>query len=117
MRVADRIDEDGGPVIRLSEAEKQIYASDGWKIARFEDSVLVEFFDPRSAPEQEDMAARKKEAVNDAFTWMASTDGEHWLVLCSGFLLRNPRLIALNDALALAQMARVFSETLDNPHP
>jgi hypothetical protein len=116
MRTADRIEQDTGPVIRLSETEKQIYSSDGWKIARFEDGVLMEFYDPKNTPDQEDMQARKKEAINDAFTWMVSTDGEHWLVECSQFQLHNPRLITLDDALVLAQMASVFSETLTNQY-
>jgi hypothetical protein len=113
MRIADRIErQDANPVIRLSETEKQVCSSDGWKIARFEDGVLMEFFDPKNTPSQNDRQAMNKEAINDALTWMNSTDGEHWLVMCASDQLRNPRRISFDDAGAFAQMAGVFAETL-----
>lgn len=90
--------------INLMESEKDLYTGAGWKLARFEDGTLVEFFDPIERPE--------KTALAEATAWLARHHGrsETWLVMCSCYQLCEPRRIAITDAAALAHMARVFGE-------
>jgi hypothetical protein len=111
MSVLSRIEQAPAcEVINLTEAEKNIYTGCGWKLARFENAVLVGFFDPQNVPYQGDEKAMAKEAVDSAIAWLANADGDVWLVMCSCYQLCAPRKISLTDAGALAKMARVFTE-------
>jgi hypothetical protein len=113
MTVHDRIE--GGParpIIKLSASEKKLHSGAGWKIARFEGNVLVEFFDPRNTPKNDDVKVMLNEAINDAMFWMSNTDGEHWLVMCAGNELCEPCRITTTDVGAFEKMTRVFSEAL-----
>ncbi len=102
-------------VINLSQEEKDLYAAAGgagWKLARFVDGVLVQFFDPQETEWRSDTRKMIDEANQAALTWLASGKGETWLVLCSCYQLCEPRPIGLDDPSALAHMARVIGEQL-----
>lgn len=110
MKTIDRIEQAPAcEVINLTEAEKNIYCGAGWKLARFNQGILVGFFDPAEAGEGCGKAAAQT-ALENATAWLANADGEVWLVMCSGYQLCEPRRIALNDAASLAYMARIFGE-------
>ena len=100
-------------VINLTEAEKNLYTGSGWKLARFVNGQLVGFFDPLEVVCQEDTEAMANEALENATAWLANAEGEVWLVMCSCYQLCKPRRITLTDASAIAYMARVFSEQLE----
>lgn len=71
---------------------------------------MVGFFDPAETEYQADPEAMANEALDNAVAWLANAAGEVWLVMCSSYQLCEPRHITLNDASALARMARVFAE-------
>lgn len=105
MNVIDRIEQAPAcEVINLTEPEKDIYKGSGWKLAHFVNGQLVRLFDPADMIDAD-------EALEYAADWIAATDGEFWLVMCSGYQLCEPTHIALNDASAIARMARVFGES------
>jgi hypothetical protein len=111
MNVASRIEQAPAcPVINLTEDEKDIYTGSGWKLARFVNGRLAGFFDPMDTECRDDLQAMVDEAIKNATAWIASADGEVWLVMCSGYQLCEPRRITLTDAAGLARMARVFGE-------
>lgn len=111
MNVIDRIEQaPAREVINLLESEKNLYTGAGWKLARFEDGMLVGFFDPQDLPYHADPKQQADEAVEAATAWLANASGEVWLVMCSCYQLCEPRRIALSDASALAHMARIFGE-------
>lgn len=113
MQVIDRIEQaQACKVINLTEAEKDIYNGSGWKLARFVDCKLVGFFDPMNTTYQDDAEATANEALEDATAWLASAEGEVWLVMCSAYQLCEPRRVTLTDASSIAKMARVFAEQL-----
>lgn len=115
MSVIDRIEKAPAcQVINLTEAEKDIYAGAGWKLARFVDGHLVGFFDPMETECQDDAQAMVAEAIENATAWLANLEGEAWLVMCSCYQLCEPRRVTLDDASALARMARVFGEQLSD---
>ena len=100
-------------VINLTLEERDLYAAAGgagWKLARFVDGVLVQFFDPQEVEWTSDTRSMTAEANREALTWLASGTGETWLVMCSCYQLCEPRRIELDDPSALAHMARVFGE-------
>lgn len=99
-------------VINLTEPEKDIYCGSGWKLARFIDGVLIEFFDPLETKYQADIQAMANEAMENAVAWIEKYE-EVWLVMCSCYQLCEPQRITLLDAAALAKMARVFSEQFE----
>jgi hypothetical protein len=115
MDISNRIVESGTcPVIKLSEPEKDVYSGSGWKIARFVDGTLVDFFDPLDRPYNPDTETMVNEAFNAGRAWMERNKGEHWLVMCSGYELCEPRKLTLSDVESFAQMAHVFWETLSD---
>jgi len=114
MLVQSRIEQAAAcTVINLTEAEKDIYNGAGWKLARFVEGKLVGFFDPMDTTYQDDTDAMANEALEDATAWLASAEGEVWLVMCSCYQLCEPRRITLTDASAIAKMARVFGEQME----
>ena len=113
MSVKSRIEQAPAcEVINLSESEKNHYSGSGWKLARFVDDRLVGFFNPIEVEYQEDVQAMADEALANATAWLGTADGEVWLVMCSCYQLCEPRRITLDDAAAIAHMARVFGEQL-----
>lgn len=115
MRVESRIEQAPAcQVINLTEAEKDLYAGCGQKLARFVNGQLVGFFDPLEVVCQEDTEAMANEALENAIAWLANAEGEVWLVMCSCYQLCDPRRITLTDASALAYMARVFGEQMED---
>lgn len=130
MNVIDRIEQAPAcEVINLTEAEKDIYSGAGWKLARFVDGTLVEFFDPVLLEYPLEYGAQEmaEGSVRTAMTWLKNIEsgnaslsytngqrdgGEAWLVMCSCYQLCEPRRVTLTDASALARMARVFAEQL-----
>ena len=113
MDIADRIERAPAcDVINLAEAEKDVYRGSGWKLARFENGVLVEFFDPMETPYSEDVEAMANASIGAAVSWLSSAPGEVWLVMCSGYQLCQPQRVTLSDPSSLAAMARVFGEQL-----
>ena len=115
MSIQNRIEQASAcEVINLTEVEKDLYTGSGWKLARFFNGELVGFFDPAETRYQADMQAMVDEAIEDATAWLANADGEVWLVMCSCYQLCEPRRVTLTDAGALAKMARVFSEQLED---
>lgn len=113
MNVIDRIEQAPAcEVINLTEAEKDLYTGAGWKLARFVDGELVGFFDPAETEYRDDVQTMADEALENATAWIANADGEVWLVMCSCYQICEPRRITLNDAGAMAHMARVFAEQL-----
>ncbi len=114
MNVIDRIEQAPAcEVINLTEAEKNIYNGAGWKLARFVDGQLAGFFDPMEVEYRVDVQAMTDEAVENATAWLANAEGEVWLVMCSCYQFCEPRRITLDDASALAKMARVFGEQME----
>ncbi len=112
MNVINRIEQAPAcEVINLSDAEKDIYSGTGWKLARFVDGNLVGFFDPQDVEYQSNIQAMAEEAVDAAIAWLANSEGEVWLVMCSCYQLCEPSRITLTDASAMAKMARVFGES------
>lgn len=111
-KVAARIEQAPAcQVINLTDFEKQIYTGAGWKIARFEDGVLVGFFDPADVPDVVDSAQEAAEAaMNNAIAWLANAQGETWLVMCSCCQLCEPRRVSMDDAASIAHMARVLGD-------
>ena len=104
MNVIDRIESAPAcEVINLTEAEKEIYKRAGWKFARFKEGSLVEFFDHTEMTNIDD-------ALAHAVDWIARGEGEFWLVMCSCYQLCEPGQVMLNDASAIARMARIFGE-------
>ena len=104
MNVIDRIEQAPAcEVINLTEAEKDIYTGAGWKLAWFKEGSLVELFDPTEM-------ASADEALAHVMDWMAFGDGEFWLVMYSCYQLCEPIPVTLNDATAIARMARMFGE-------
>lgn len=115
MSVQSRIEQAPAcEIIKLTDAEKDIYSGAGWKLARFVDGQLVGLFDPAEVGYREDVQAMADEALENATAWIANAEGEVWLVMCSCYQLCEPRRITLTDASALARMARVFGEALAN---
>ena len=113
MSVTDRIEQAPAcHVINLTESEKDIYSGAGWKLARFVDDRLVGLFDPMDTESREDVQAMVDEAIEHATEWLANSEGETWLVMCSCYQLCEPQRITLTDASALARMARVIGEQL-----
>lgn len=113
MDVAERIESaPAGQVIHLSAAEKTLCGESGWKLARFENAQLVGFFDPRDVQWQDEAQAMADETFEAATAWLAHASGDVWLVLCSTAQLCEPRRIRMNDAAAIAHMARVFGEQI-----
>lgn len=115
MTIQNRIEQAPAcEVINLSEAEKNIYCGAGWKLARFVDGQLISFFDPAEVEYRADVQAMADEALEKATIWLANipTEDEAWLVMCSCYQLCEPRRIKMNDASALAYMARIFGEQL-----
>lgn len=113
MKVQERIKKyPACEAIDLTEGEKDIYSGAGWKLARFVDGNLVEFFDPTEVKYREDAQEMTDEAIKNALAWLANAKGEVWLVLCSCYQLCEPRRITLTDAGALAHLARVIGEKL-----
>lgn len=111
--VKDRIEQARAcEVINLTSSEKDIYSGAGWKLARFHDGMLKEFFDPMNMPYHDDAQRMADEAIDAAMSWLANADGETWLVLCSCYQLCEPRRILITDAAALAHVARVFGEQI-----
>ena len=97
-------------VINLTEAEKLHYAGSGWKLARFVNGCLVDFFDPMGIEYRDNVKSMTCVAIDNAVSWIAGNDGEVWLVMCSCYQLCHPRQVTLTDVSAIAYMARVFSE-------
>lgn len=115
MNIVDRIEQASAcDVINLRDAEKRIYIGSGWKLARFIDNCLVEFFDPMKVEFLEDAQAMTNKALKSAIVWIANAEGEVWLVMCSCYQLCEPRRVVLTDSSALAHMARVFAEQNDD---
>ncbi len=109
--VSDRIEQVSTcSVIKLKVQERDLYTGAGWKLARFVDGVLVDFFDPQDTEWSSDTQVMIDEANEAALTWLASSNGETWLVFCSCYTLCEPRRIELDDASALAHMVRIFGE-------
>ena len=71
------------------------------------------FFDPMQTAYQADADAMLDTALEAATEWIARMDGEIWLVMCSCYQLCEPRRVTLTDADALAKMARVFAEQME----
>jgi hypothetical protein len=110
-RVVDRIEQAPAcAVIRLDEGEKAIYNGAGLMLARFIGGKLVELYDPTSADFQEDGEAMAEAAIKRAIDWIECTTGEHWLVLCSGYELCEPRQLTHQDPSSYANFARLVAE-------
>ncbi len=115
MKVKDRIEQvPACEAINLSQAEKDIYTGAGWKLARFVDGALVQLFDPTEVDYREDIQDMADEALENAKVWLANADGEVWLVMCSCYQLCEPRRITMTDASALARLARVIGEQMED---
>jgi hypothetical protein len=117
MSIKNRIEQAPAcKVINLTEAEKNIYSGAGWKLARFVNGQLISFFDPMEVPYQEDYRAMTAHALEKAKIWLINlpTEDEAWLVMCSCYQLCEPRRITLTDASALAKIARVFGEQMED---
>lgn len=126
MGTIDRIEQDtDGKVINLTDTEKDIYTGSGWKLARFVDGQLVEFFDPilLEYPREYDAQEIADGAIRSAIVWLKNIEsgnaarsytngqrdgGEAWLVMCSDYQLCAPCRVTLNDAVALEHMAQIF---------
>ncbi|MCE2722043.1 MAG: hypothetical protein LW865_01975 [Betaproteobacteria bacterium] len=110
-RVVDLIEQAPAcPVIRLDDGEKDIYNGAGLMLARFIEGTLVELHDPTSVEFQEDDEAMAEAAIKGAIDWIESTTGEHWLVLCSGYELCEPRQLTHQEPSSYANMARLIAE-------
>ncbi len=96
-------------VINLWESERAIFSGAGWKLARFEDARLVEIYDPSGLPYLGDMQAMADNALAAASAWLATAEGETFLVLCCAHQLLMPRPIALGDPASLANMSRLLA--------
>ena len=115
MQVLNRIEQAKAcKVINLSEAEKEIYTGSGWKLARFENGVLVGFFDPMDTTYNADLQAMVNNMSENVQAWLANAQGETWLVLCSCYQLCEPRRVALagEHALVLPAVLNRFAEQL-----
>jgi hypothetical protein len=111
MNVKDRIKQAPAcEVINLSDAEKDIYSGAGWKLARFVDGQLADFFDPKKIGYNSNRQAMADEAADAAIAWLANAEGEVWLAMCSSYQLCEPRRIESADAAAIAHMLRVFAD-------
>lgn len=112
MTVTDRIERAPAcEVINLTDAERAAhYTGAGWKLARFEEGRLAGFFDPRDVPYNTDLDVMANEALDAAVAWLANASGEVWLVMCSCGQLCDPRRVSLQDAAAMARMARIIGE-------
>ena len=115
MQVLNRIEQAPAcEVINLNEAEKEIYTGSGWKLARFENGVLVGFFDPMDTPYHVDLQAMVNEMSENVHAWLANAQGETWLVMCSCYQLCEVKRVALTGeyALALPAVLNRFAEQL-----
>ena len=128
MQVADRLEQAlACQVINLTDAERDLYTGAGWKLARFVDGALVEFFDPTLLEYPREYSAQQmaEGAVRTAMAWITNIEsgnaaqsytnglrdgGEVWLVMCSCGQLCEPRQVSLKDTLSLARTARIFAE-------
>ncbi|MCA2999655.1 MAG: hypothetical protein ING75_13750 [Rhodocyclaceae bacterium] len=114
-RVVDRIEHAPAcSVIRLDEEEKRIYCGAGFMLARFVDAKLVELHDPGEVTYQSDRQAMATEAVGRAYAWIDTTEGEHWMVMCSSYELCEPRQLTIADPSAYASMANKVAERVIN---
>lgn len=116
MEVLNRIEQAAAcQVINLTDAEKNIYNDSGWKLARFDNGILVGLFDPT---EDILMKATDQEAIDQAAeaaqAWLANAQGETWLVMCSCYQLCEPRRVALTGEheLALPAVMNRFAEQI-----
>jgi len=115
MNITDRIEQAPAcQVINLNDTEKDIYNGSGWKLARFVDGEMVELFDPLNTEYQEDIQAMADDALKTATEWIAISDGEIWLAMCSCYQLCEPIKVSLTDTSAMARVARVFGEAIAN---
>lgn len=111
--VSDRIEQAPAcQVINLTEEESTLYTGAGSRLARFVDGRLVELFDLANVELKEDVQAMADAAARGAMEWLATAQGEVWLVLCSCYQLCDPRRISLRDASSIAHMLRVVGEAL-----
>ncbi len=97
--------------IPLFPEEKAIYPGAGWKIARFQNARLIAFFDAQALPMLDDLDAAIDEACAKALEFVSAPAYEHWLVMCSGYELCEPRKINTDDASA-AVLARRMGEVI-----
>lgn len=110
-RVVNRIEQAPAcAVIRLDEDEKNIYKGAGFMLARFVDAKLVELHDPLDVTYQLDRQAMATEAVQRAYAWINTTEGEHWIVVCSCYELCEPRQLTIANPSAYASMANRIVE-------
>lgn len=113
--VSDRIDYTGAcPFIDLTEAEMHLYRGAGWRLARFEDGILMGLFNPDDVAYQANTQAMTEEALDAATAWLANAVGEVWLVKCSCYQFCMPRRIAFDDPAAMAHLARIIGEAMAN---
>lgn len=110
--VESRIKNAACEYIDLDEAEKDTYRGAGWMLARFEAGALVELCDPLNMPSCDTAQQAADAALPAALDWLRSANGEVWLVLCSCYQLCEPRRITINDASALAYLARRIGQAL-----
>lgn len=112
MSIANRIEQAPAcQVINLTDAERVAhYTGSGWKLARFEEGVLVEMFDPGTLDGLDDeIETAANQIVRAAANWIKSSAGEFWLVMCSCGQLCEPRQITMDDA-SFAHVSRVLAE-------
>jgi hypothetical protein len=113
MSVVHRIEKASDcEIIKLKDREKHLYTGCGWKIARFENSDLVEFFEPKNVSFKTSISDMANDAIDNAQKWLKKSTGETWLVMCSCYELSEPRQILMNDVSSLAKMCSVFYEEL-----
>ena len=123
MEVKVRITKPEGyliPVINLTENEKDIYHSSGLRIARFENGVLKELFNPStietlSSDDAEQVFNKTRQTTLD---WLRQAIGETWSVMCSCYELCDPHPLILTDESALDrfvdQVLRELQEEWDD---
>lgn len=116
VSVADRIEQAPAcEVINLTESEKIVYRGAGWRLARFEAGQMVELFDPSDLPFREDRAEQFAAALDAALAWTADRQtGEIWLVMCSCYVLCDPRRISLDDPASVEHLAAALSDEVNN---
>ena len=115
MTVKDRIETTpSGHIIKLTEAESKLYTGTGWKIARFEDSQLVELFDlsvEKIPPELRQQGIR--DLIKAAVQWAENAEGELWSVMCSCDELVGPEPFSPHNSDDIAQLQyRMFDDDI-----
>ena len=87
-------------VIKLSEAEKDIYRGSGRKLAQFEKGEMIKLLDLLDYSDPDAALTAALEFAKEA--------EEVWLVMCSCYELCDPRRIHLTDARGIADLAHLL---------